>query len=156
MGVIDLKEHVLENNVDKSKVSMPETVLETEKSRRKRRSSGSENLERFDKTKKLSEGGMISYEDMENPSEEDQLKWALDLSLNESSKREEEEEKNLMQALQASLQTDEVQSKETDNHIKERQLEITGKIEATEEFEYQLTAVISHVNSKFSVETGHY
>jgi uncharacterized UBP type Zn finger protein len=46
--VIDLKEHVLENNVDKSKVSMPATVLETEKSRRKRRSSGSENLERFD------------------------------------------------------------------------------------------------------------
>lgn len=44
--VIDLKEHVLENNVDKSKVSMPATVLETEKSRRKRRSSGSENLER--------------------------------------------------------------------------------------------------------------
>jgi len=194
--VIDLKEHVLENNVDKSKVSMPATVLETEKSRRKRRSSGSENLERFDKTKKLSEGGMISYEDMENPSEEDQLKWALeqslntnsdskndfnatsdqikcdgdvsklseedqlklalDLSLNESSKREEEEEKSLMQALQASLQTDEVQSKETDNLIKERQLEITGKTEATEEFEYQLTAVISHVNSKFSVETGHY
>ena len=80
----------------------------------------------------------------------------LDLSLTESSKREEEEEKSLMQALQASLQTDEVQSKETDNLIKERQLEITGKIEATEEFEYQLTAVISHVNSKFSVETGHY
>jgi hypothetical protein len=80
----------------------------------------------------------------------------LDLSLDESSKREEEEEKSLMQALQASLQTDEVQSKEADNLIKERQLEITGKIEATEEFEYQLTAVISHVNSKFSVETGHY
>ena len=80
----------------------------------------------------------------------------LDLSLTESSKREEEEEKSLMQALQASLQTDEGQSKETENLIKERQLEITGKIEATEEFEYQLTAVISHVNSKFSVETGHY
>ena len=45
--VIDLKEHVLENNVDKSKVSMPATVLEAEKSRRKRRSSGSENLERY-------------------------------------------------------------------------------------------------------------
>lgn len=32
--------------------------------------------------KKLSEGGVISDEDMENPSEEDQLKWALEQSLN--------------------------------------------------------------------------
>ena len=40
---------------------------------------------RFDKMKKVSEGGVISNGDLENPSEEDQLKWALEQSLNTNS-----------------------------------------------------------------------
>ena len=35
--------------------------------------------------KKLSECGVIANEDLENPSEEDQLKWALEQSLNTNS-----------------------------------------------------------------------
>ena len=61
-----------------------------------------------------------------------------------------------MQAIQASLETDEAQSKGNDKLMKKRQLVVKGKTEATEEFEYQLTAIISHVNSTLSVETGHY
>ena len=49
------------------------------------------------------------------------------------------------------METDEVQSKEND-----KQLKVIGKTEATEEFEYQLTAVISHVNKSSSAESGHY
>ena len=35
--------------------------------------------------KKVSEGGVVSDGDFENPSEEDQLKWALEQSLNTNS-----------------------------------------------------------------------
>ena len=63
-----------------------------------------------------------------------------------------------MKALQASLKSDQTESKENeeDKNVKGKQLQIKDKIEATGEFEYQLTAVISHTNSISSVETGHY
>ena len=109
---------------------------------------------------KLSLGKVLSNGDISKLSEEDQLKFALEQSLVESmelqSKRHEEENNSLMQALEASIKIDQTLSDPMQTVQRKRHLEIKGETEATGEYEYQLTAVISHVNSISSVETGHY
>ena len=94
--------------------------------------------------------------------EEDQLQMALEQSRLECIEKEDEENSTLMQALEASMKIEQVGPGGDQVVIEQvrpkpqRKPQINGKTEATEEFEYQLTAVISHVNSISSVNTGHY
>merc|ERR1719228_207492 len=85
---------------------------------------------------------------------------ALEQSRQECIEKDEEENTSLMEAIAASMKIEELHPDkdqvEKDQVKLERHLEIKGKTEATEEFDYQLTAVISHVNSISSVNTGHY
>ena len=89
-------------------------------------------------------------------SEEDQIKLALEQSLKESyemeKRREEEDNRTLLKVLEASCSS----NNQANNFDTIKEMKISGKVEATEEMEYQLTAVISHVNSIASVESGHY
>jgi len=93
--------------------------------------------------------------------EEDQLQMALEQSRLECIEKD-EENSTLMQALEASMKIEQVGPGGDQVVIEQvrpkpqRKPQINGKTEATEEFEYQLTAVISHVNSISSVNTGHY
>ena len=162
--VLDLKDH-LAPDLDSSKVSMPEQREESKS--RKRNSSFLDGLSSPEVSpKKAPKMSILSNEDMSKMSEEDQLKFAMEQSLNESinsqKKLEDEESRSLMLALEASMKTEEsFQDLESfdlsfSDKQSERKVEIKGKTVATEENEYQLTSVISHVNSIASVETGHY
>ena len=199
--VLDLKEYILENKVDKCKISRPNfqkeksqnlwspvsmTNCDSNPNKSPKLSSEADlttdgdismlseddqmklaieqSLKSTSKTYsspvKLSPGEVLSNGDISKLSEEDQFKLAVEQSLVESmelqSKRNEEENSSLMQALEASMKTDQTLGHPIQLVQKERHLEINGKLEATGDYEYQLTAVISHVNSISSVETGHY
>ncbi len=91
-----------------------------------------------EKVKKLENVGEMS--------EDEQISLALEQSIKDSEdmqqKLEEEEEKQLLQALEASM---------TSNHSLEIQDGQTAKT-----CDFQLTGVISHLNYSDSVESGHY
>ena len=120
---------------------------------------------------------VLSDQDVSRLSEEQLLKYAMKQSLNESfkadEKRAEEEDKSLMEALEASRKSSEtstddglpdldsvdLSSQPKSGDVKKSpviKIEVPEKVDATSEFEYQLTAVISHTNSIVSVDSGHY
>ena len=150
--VISLAGHVT-CDVDRSKLSTPGVL--PPKRNRKRKSSSSlcllDGILDGSLAETLPKKATLTFDELSKMSDEEQLKYAVEQSLNESKMSyEAEEELMLTKALEESMH--ETASEE----LPSNDLKIVGKMEATEEFDYKLTASITHVNSISSVESGHY
>ena len=150
-------------DVDCSKLSKETLVITTPKSKKKR--SQIELLfdsspETPEKKSKLSFSSLDK--DINNLSEEEQVKLALQKSLCESTQIDEEDNRLLAKVIEESLKGVEHEEQEEsvllDEDIRGDIIDIKGeKTVASGEYDYQLTATICHINrSSTSVDMGHY
>ena len=102
----------------------------------------------------------LSDKDINNLSEEEQVKLAMEKSLCESTDIDEEDNRLLAKAIEESMKAGVEEQEESlllDNEDIRDVIDIKGETVASGDYDYQLTATICHINrSSTSVEMGHY
>ena len=99
----------------------------------------------------------FSDKDLNNLSEEEQVKLAMQKSLCESTQIDEEDNRLLAKVIEESLKgVEQEESVLLDEDVRDI-IDIKGETVASGEYDYQLTATICHINrSSTSVDMGHY